>query len=384
MRKLIVLGATGSIGVNALEVAAHLGADAIDVVGLSGHRNVARLRDQAAACRPRFVAVTDPAAHATIADEWDPAHGELLLGADGVRRMLAEAAPDVVLQAMVGAAGLPASLQTVEAGAVLAVANKESIVVAGPLLVERARATGARILPVDSEHSAIFQALGDQPADAVRRILLTGSGGPFRTRPVDTMATITKAEALDHPVWSMGAKITIDSSTMMNKALEIVEARWLFDVPADRIEVVIHPQGVVHSMVEFVDGNVLAQLGPPDMKIPIQYALTHPARVPGPCVGFDFARYASLTFEPPSFERFPALRLGFDAAERGGTFGAALNAANEVAVAAFLDERIPYPAIHDAVARAVDAHAFLASPSLDDLMRVDRDVRDAVARHLDG
>ena len=251
MRKLIVLGATGSIGVNALEVAAHLGRSEIEVVGLSGHRNGGLLREQAARWRPRFVVVTDADAHAALVADWDPTCGALLAGVDGVRRMIDDAEPDVVLQAMVGAAGLPASLQTVEAGIDLAVANKESIVVAGPLLVGRARERGGRILPVDSEHSAIFQALAGQPADVVKRILLTGSGGPFRTRPVDTMHTITKAEALDHPVWSMGAKITIDSSTMMNKALEIVEARWLFDVPTDKIEVVIHPQGVVHSMVEF-------------------------------------------------------------------------------------------------------------------------------------
>lgn len=391
MRKVIVLGATGSIGMNALHVAEHLGAERMTVVGLSAHRRGDELRELAAAWRPAVVAVTDSATHDRLAADWDAAHGRLVRGQDGVLAMIRDTAPDVVLQAMVGADGLEATVETVDRGIDLALANKESIVIAGPLVMARAKASGSRILPVDSEHAAIFQALGDAPPASVKRILLTGSGGPFRTRPIDELATVTKAEALDHPVWSMGPKITIDSATMMNKALEIIEARWLFDVPADRIEVVIHPQGVVHSMVEFVDGNVLAQLGPPDMKIPIQHALTYPERLAGPVEGFSFERYASLTMERPSFERFPALRLGFEAARIGGTAGAVLNAANEVAVDAFLHERIGYVDIVDVVERVFRAHVadgddvgrFVESPTLDDVRAADRAAREAAARWVD-
>jgi len=383
LRNLIVLGSTGSIGVNTLEVAAHLGSEEIRIVGLSAHRRIEDLRRQAARWRPGFVVVTDPSAHAALARDWDEALGVLLSGVEGVATMMREADVDMVVQAMVGAAGLPASVQAVEAGLDLAIANKESLVIAGPLIMAAAGRTGAKILPVDSEHSAIFQALGTQPGTAVRRILLTGSGGPFRTTPLEDLKLKTPEEALDHPVWKMGPKITIDSATMMNKALEIVEARWLFGVEADRIQVLIHPEGVVHSMVEFRDGNVLAQLGPPDMKIPIQLALTHPRRLEGLCEGFSFERFRSLTFETPDFGRFPALSLGFEAARRGGTQGAALNAANEVAVEAFLAKRIGYPAIHETVTRAVEEHEFVERPALEDLMRVDQEVRFRVRKRME-
>jgi len=384
MRKLIVLGSTGSIGVNTLDVAEHLGAEEIRVVGLCARRRVKRLREQATRWRPRFVAVTDPEAHAELARDWNPDHGTLLAGPEGVSAMLRDAGANLVMQAMVGAAGLPASVQTVEQGLDLAIANKESLVIAGPLLMDLAARSGSRLLPVDSEHSAIFQALGVEPREHIRRILLTGTGGPFRTTPLEAFARITPAQALDHPVWKMGPKITIDSSTMMNKALEVVEARWLFGLETERIQVVIHPQGVVHSMVEFQDGNVLAQLGPPDMRIPIQYALTYPRRLAGRFAGFSFDRFKNLTFEPPDFERFPALELGYAAAREGGTWGAALNAANEIAVEAFLAERIAYPEIHEHARRAVEEHPFVASPTLDELMRVDASVRARVRDRIHG
>ncbi len=382
MRNLIVLGSTGSIGVNALAVAAHLGPDQMRIVGLSAHRRIEVLREQARQWQPRFVVVTDAAAHAELARDWEPAWGRLLGGIDGVDTMIKGAEADLVLQAMVGAAGLPASIQTVELGIDLAIANKESIVVAGPLIMAAARSSGARILPVDSEHAAIFQALAGQPSASVKRLLLTASGGPFRTTPVDQMADITRAEALSHPVWKMGAKITVDSSTMMNKALEVIEARWLFDVDVDRIEVVIHPQGVVHSLVEFVDGNVLAQLGPPDMKIPIQFALTYPHRLAGLTSGFSYEPFATLTFEPPCTERFPALDLGFEAARQGGTWGAAMNAANEVAVEAFLADRIGYTTIYDLVRWGIEDHTPLAAPDLEVLLRTDREVRARVQARI--
>ena len=382
MRKLIVLGSTGSIGVNTLEVAAHLGPTEIEVVGLSAHRRVDRLREQAARWRPRHVVVTDPAAHAALAREWSDRNGTLLRGPEGVAAMIRDSGADLVLQAMVGAAGLPASLLAVEQGIDLAIANKESLVIAGPLLLAAAQRSGARLIPVDSEHSAIYQAIGDEPREHVRRILLTASGGPFLTTPLDRLASLTPAEALRHPVWKMGPKVTVDSATMMNKALEIVEARWLFGIEAQAIEVVIHPQGVVHSMVEFRDGNVLAQLGPPDMKIPIQYALTRPHRLPGMSQGFSFERFGSLTFEPPDLTRFPALILGFEAARRGGTWGVALNAANEVAVTAFLAGRLSYPAIHDQVNRAVENHAFVPTPTLEQLMAIDQQIRAEVEAQI--
>lgn len=378
MRSIIVLGSTGSIGVNTLDVAEHLGPESVRIVGLSTHRRVDSVREQAARWRPAFVAVTDPEAHAALARDWDPALGRLVAGVEGVAAMVRDAGADLVLQAMVGAAGLPASVQTAELGIDLAIANKESLVIAGPLLMAAAARTGARLLPVDSEHSAIFQSLGAEPPSRIRRILLTGSGGPFRTWSAERLAAVTPEQALDHPVWKMGPKITIDSATMMNKALEVVEARWLFGLETERIEVVIHPQGVVHSMVEFRDGNVLAQLGPPDMRIPIQYALTYPERHDGVVPGFSFERFSDLSFEPPDLTRFPALELGFRAARRGGTEGAALNAANEIAVEAFLAGRIAYLEISERVAQAVDDHEFVAEPTLEDLVETDRVVRERV------
>ena len=331
MRKLIVLGSTGSIGVNTLEVAAHLGPTEIEVVGLSAHRRVDRLREQAARWRPRHVVVTDPAAHAALAREWSDRNGTLLRGPEGVAAMIRDSGADLVLQAMVGAAGLPASLLAVEQGIDLAIANKESLVIAGPLLLAAAQRSGARLIPVDSEHSAIYQAIGDEPREHVRRILLTASGGPFLTTPLDRLASLTPAEALRHPVWKMGPKVTVDSATMMNKALEIVEARWLFGIEAQAIEVVIHPQGVVHSMVEFRDGNVLAQLGPPDMKIPIQYALTRPPPVAGHEPGIQLRAFRVVDLRaagPDAFSRaHPGIRgrpsrwnlgCGAQCGQRGG------------------------------------------------------------------
>jgi 1-deoxy-D-xylulose-5-phosphate reductoisomerase len=267
----------------------------------------------------------------------------------------------------------------VEAGKAVALANKETLVMAGPLVMALAARCGATILPVDSEHSAVHQALcSGQHAD-VKRIVLTASGGPFRTKPREALATVTPAEALAHPTWSMGPKITIDSATMMNKALEIIEARWLFDMPAEKIAVLVHPQSIVHSMVEFVDGSVIAQLSPPDMRLPIQYALTYPERTEGPARKFDFTRPMTLEFEPPDVERFPAVRLGHEAAARGGTAGAVLNAANEAAVGRFLAGGLRFTDIAEACARVLDEHPFEAEPTLDEILRLDSWARQEVA-----
>jgi 1-deoxy-D-xylulose-5-phosphate reductoisomerase len=289
-------------------------------------------------------------------------------------------APEVdrVVSAIVGAAGLRSTVAALEAGKTVALANKETLVMAGPLVMRLAAERGAVLLPVDSEHSAIHQALRSGTADEVVRVILTASGGPFRTASRESLETVTPQEALRHPTWSMGPKITIDSATMMNKALELIEARWLFDLPADKLAVVVHPQSVVHSMVEFVDGSVIAQLSPPDMKLPIQYALSHPRRLDGPARRLDFRLGMRLDFEPPDPVRFPSLRLGHEAAARGGTAGAVLNAANEEAVGAFLAGRMRFTGIADVCARVLEGHAYQADPSLDDIRRLDAWARQEV------
>jgi 1-deoxy-D-xylulose-5-phosphate reductoisomerase len=287
---------------------------------------------------------------------------------------------DRVLTAIVGAAGLRGTWAAIEEGKTVALANKETLVVAGPLVTELARKTGSMLLPVDSEHSAIFQALKGGAAKEVRRVILTSSGGPFRGKTKRELAEVTPEQALNHPTWKMGPKITIDSATLMNKALEVIEARWLFDLKPEQIEVVIHPESVVHSMVEFVDGSVIAQLSPPDMRLPVQYALTYPDRVPGPCPLLDLTKAMSLHFEPPDRETFPGLDLGFEVMGRGGTAGAALNAANEVAVQRFLDGEIAFLDIPRACRSALDYHTFDTHPSLDDLWKVDAWARQEVSR----
>jgi 1-deoxy-D-xylulose-5-phosphate reductoisomerase len=268
----------------------------------------------------------------------------------------------------------------VAAGKTVALANKETLVMAGPLVMRLAADSGATILPVDSEHSAIHQALCSGRPTEVARILLTASGGPFRTRSRESLATVTPAEALRHPTWSMGPKITVDSATMMNKALELIEARWLFDVPAEKLGVVVHPQSIVHSLVEFVDGSVIAQMSPPDMRLPIQYALSYPDRLPGPARRMDFSQAARLDFEPPDPGRFPAVRLGHEAAARGGTAGAVLNAANEEAVRGFLDGAIAFTDITDICARLLDEHPYQAEPTLDEVLRLDAWARQEVVK----
>jgi 1-deoxy-D-xylulose-5-phosphate reductoisomerase len=280
----------------------------------------------------------------------------------------------------VGAAGLSGTWAAVEAGKIVALANKETLVVAGPLVMDLAKRRGATILPVDSEHSAIFQCLRAGSAREVRRVVLTSSGGPFRGKSRKELANVTPAEALRHPTWRMGPKITIDSATLMNKALEVIEARWLFGLEPEQIEVVVHPESVVHSMVEFVDGSTIAQLSPPDMRLPIQYALTYPDRVAGPCAPLDLSSALALTFEPPDRETFPCLDLGFEVMRRGGTAGAALNAANEAAVARFLDGEIGFLDIPRACRAVLDHHSFDPRPTLDALWRVDAWARQEVAR----
>ncbi|MCY2989075.1 MAG: 1-deoxy-D-xylulose-5-phosphate reductoisomerase [Planctomycetota bacterium] len=370
VRNIVILGSTGSIGCSTLEVAAAAG-KRLRVLGLTAHRSFERLLVQTQAVRPRWAVATDgPAARQF---DWSglPAETELLVGADGVERLASHPDVDVVVAAIVGSAGLRGAWAALEAGKTLALANKETLVMAGPLVMQRANACGATILPVDSEHSAVFQALQAGRREDLKRIILTASGGPFREHTREQLEHVTREEALAHPTWEMGPKITIDSATMMNKALEIIEARWLFGLQAEQIEVVVHPQSIVHSLVEFRDGSVLAQLSPPDMKLPIQYALTYPQRWECPAAKLDFTSRWSLEFQPPDLDRFPALGLGYEVARRGGTAGAVLNASNEAAVARFLEARMRFTEIVPACRAVLEHHNYDPSPSLEQLLELD-------------
>jgi 1-deoxy-D-xylulose-5-phosphate reductoisomerase len=306
------------------------------------------------------------------------------VGASGAVDVATHADAGMVVASAVGAVGLVPTYRALEAGKDVALANKETLVMAGELMVAAARRTGAQLLPIDSEHCALHQCLDGRRPEEVRRLLLTASGGPFRTRAGDTFGRITRTEALNHPTWSMGRKITIDSATLMNKALEVIEARWLFGIEAARVEVLIHPQSVVHSMVEFVDGTVMAQLGVTDMRLPIQYALSYPERWTAAIPGLDFARTLSLEFQPPDRERFPCLDLGYRALAAGGSMPAVLNAANEEAVGAFLEERIAFTAIADSVAAVMAAHRAAPLASLEDVLAADAWARESAQARLRG
>ena len=377
--RVAVLGSTGSIGRSTLEVIA-ASAGSLQAVALSAHNNTGLLKEQALAVRPRRIVVTDPQAAAR--EDWSalPGRIELLTGPEGVAQVVTDPEVDVVVSAIVGSAGLHGTWAALEAGKTVALANKESLVVGGPLVTRLAEQKGAQLLPVDSEHSAVFQALQAGRRDEVRRVVLTASGGPFRTYSPEQLRQVTVADALAHPTWDMGPKITVDSATLMNKALEIIEARWLFDLAPEQIGVVIHPQSVVHSMVEYRDGSVIAQLSPPDMKLPIQYALTYPTRREGIAAKLDWSRAMQLEFEPPDFERFGALELGLEVARAGGTAGAVLNGANEAAVAAFLDGRLGFHEIVPACRNVLQNHNFDSNPTLDQLLDLDRWARQEVLR----
>lgn len=378
MTGVVVLGATGSIGTQAADVLeAH--ADRFRVRGLASHRKGPEVLALARRLGAPVIALVDPAAAEALRAHLRPGDPEVRVGEAAVVSLVDGADVDVVVQGITGAAGLASSLRAAERGKRLALANKESMVVAGPLLTATAARHGAEIVPVDSEHCAIHQCLRAGRRAEVRRLILTASGGPFLGADAARLARVTPAEALKHPTWTMGPRITVDSATLVNKALEVVEARWLFDVPADRIEVVVHPQSIVHSMVEFVDGSVVAQMGPPDMRTPIRYALGFPDRLPAARPAFDVRDYRQLTFLAPDRALFPGLDLGFEAARRGGTAGAALNAADEVAVARFLTGALPFPRIASACADALRAHPFVADPTLADLVRTDAWAREEVA-----
>ena len=376
LRQVSVLGSTGSIGASALAVLENLRATHA-AHALAARSNWRKLLEQVRAVRPRYAVLTDPAAAEAFRAAGVPEGTTLLAGLDGLRTVVTAPEVEIVLSGIAGAEGLPASLWAAEAGKTLAVANKESFVIAGELITAIVRRTGAKVIPVDSEHSAVFQAMNGERREEVRRIFLTASGGALRDVPLDRLDGVTPEQALKHPTWSMGPKITIDSATLMNKALEIIEAHWLFDLPVDRIEVVIHPQSIVHAMVEYADGSVMAQMGPPDMKTPIQYALTHPARVDGLAARLDLTKAIALQFAPPDRARYPALELGYAAARAGGTAGAVLNAANEEAVALFLAGKIRFPEIVRRVAAVLAAHVPRERPALEELLAADRWARSA-------
>lgn len=369
--RVAILGSTGSIGTSALDVAARL-PERIEVVALSTHSRVNDLAAQVEQFRPRYAAITGPSPTAAQRSRIEDAGVRLFVGEAALCEIVRAAEVDTVLLAVVGAAGVRAAIETVSSGKTLALANKEALVVAGSIVVPLARKRGAAVLPVDSEHSALAQCLRAGKMSEVARVILTASGGPFRDASAEVMRNASVAEAMKHPTWSMGAKVTIDSATMFNKAMEIIEAAWLFDLPAEKIDVVIHPQSVVHSMVEFVDGSVIAQLSPPDMRTPIQHALTWPDRLASASSKQDFATRFSFDFSPPDPDRFPSLRMGYDVVRRGGTSGAALNAANEVAVQALQAGQLRLGQMFDVVERTIEAHHFEPRPSLDDLMETDR------------
>ncbi|MDP6721840.1 MAG: 1-deoxy-D-xylulose-5-phosphate reductoisomerase [Pirellulaceae bacterium] len=379
IRNIAILGSTGSIGRNTLEVV-FAATNRFRVVGLSANQNLKQLCDQANRFQVAYVVATDTDRASKF--DWSslPPEMTVLYGQEGIETLVVAPEIDLVVAAIVGAAGLVGTWAALDAGKDVALANKETLVMAGPLVMALAQQRNAKILPVDSEHSAVFQALRSGHPKEVKRIILTASGGPFLRKTPQEIAEVTINEALTHPTWEMGPKITVDSATMMNKALEVVEARWLFDMPPERIEVVVHPQSIVHSMVEFKDGSVIAQLSPPDMRLPIQYALTYPDRWEGPATKLDFTQAMDLQFEPVDFTRFPALALGYEVARAGGTSGAVLNAANEAAVDGFLAGQIGFNDIVPACRAVLDHHDFDDTPTLKRLVELDVWARREVTR----
>jgi 1-deoxy-D-xylulose-5-phosphate reductoisomerase len=372
MKNVVLLGSTGSIGTSTVKVAEDL-PDQIRLIGLAAGGNSELLLEQTRKHKPAVVSISDPAKakqlQATLG-----ASTQVFCGNEGLLKLATLPEADIVLIAIVGTAGLQPALAAIRAGKDIAVASKEILVMAGEIVMNEARKHGVRVLAVDSEHSAIFQCLDGKPTSSVRKLILTASGGPFRSKtdwPKEKFSEITVERALKHPSWVMGRKITIDSATLFNKGLEMIEARWLFDIEMARVGVVVHPQSIVHSMVEFVDGSLIAQLSTPDMCLPIQYALTYPERAASDRVQTNFPKLGTLTFEEPDVERFPALDLARRAGEVGGTLPAVLNAANEIAVEAFVNRKINFPQITETVRRTMAAHQTVSQPTLEQILESD-------------
>ena len=380
-RKIAILGSTGSIGTQALEVIEEH-PDMFEAYALTAHHQVDLLIRQARRFMPEVVVIANEQHYLELKEALADLPVKVWAGADAIAQIVRMKPIDMVLTALVGYAGLRPTIAALEAGKAIALANKETLVVAGELITTLAKEKNAPILPVDSEHSAIFQCLSGTWNNSVEKIWLTASGGPFRTKTPDELATVTKEQALRHPNWNMGAKVTIDSASMMNKGFEMIEARWLFDLPPEQIEIVVHPQSIVHSMVQFEDGAVLAQLGLPDMKLPIAYALSYPKRLKTVAPRLDFRQYASLTFEEPDMGRFRNLAYAFEAIRKGGNMPCILNAANEVAVAAFLEDRAGFLQMSDVIARTMEKATFVARPTYDDYVETDAEARRIAAEFL--
>ena len=375
MKNVVILGSTGSIGTSTCKVAEDLPED-IRLVGLAAGRNVKLLREQVNQFSPTAISINCPDAAKELAGEFCGAP-KVHCGEEGLIQLATLPEAEIVLIAIVGTAGLQPALAAIRAGKDIAVASKEILVMAGEIIMAEARKHGVKVLAVDSEHSAIFQCLDGKPPESIRQIWLTASGGPFREKPADEFADITVEQALKHPSWDMGPKITIDSATLFNKGLEMIEARWLFDIEMPRVRVVVHPQSVIHSMVEFVDGSIIAQLSAPDMCLPIQYALTYPKRAASNRVQTSLTEVGRLDFEEPDTDRFPALNLARRAGEVGGTMPAVLNASNEIAVQAFCDHQISFTDIWETVSRVMEAHEFIEQPTLEQILAADSWARES-------
>lgn len=378
-KRVVILGSTGSIGQNALKVVAEH-PNAFEIVGMTAHASVETLAQQALAVRPRRVALGDASQAAALSRRLAGQGITVEAGPDGVAAVAGMDDVDAVLVAITGAAALSPALAAIRRGRTIALANKETMVIAGRMMRAEAERHQAAIVPVDSEHCAIFQCLEGKPARHIKRLMLTGSGGPLKDIPAERFDSLSREQVLNHPRWRMGPKISVDSATMMNKGLEVIEARWLFDVPVRQIDVLIHPEAVIHSMVEFIDGSVLAQLGVTDMRIPIQHALTYPDRLPTGLPTLDLAAIGQLTFEPPNRSKFPCLSFGYNAADTGGTAPAVLNAANEACVQAFLDGQIPFTKIPKTIEAVLSHHQLVSDPTLTDVVAADQWARGEAAR----
>jgi 1-deoxy-D-xylulose-5-phosphate reductoisomerase len=375
MKSIVILGSTGSIGTNTLDIVAKF-PEQFRIVGLTAGSNDRKIEEQLRIFMPETVALTDPEAALRLQHRCKDLGVEILSGIEGQARVAALPGAELVISAIVGGAGLVPTLAAIRAGKHVALANKEPMVMAGKLMQEEARRHHVRILPVDSEHNAIFQSMVGHRREDVRRLILTASGGPLWDMPLDRMRYVKPEQALRHPNWKMGPKITIDSATLMNKGLEVVEARWLFDVPPEQIEVLVHRESIIHSLVEYADGSVIAQLGLPDMRTPISYAMNYPARMPLEPPPLDLARIGKLTFHRPDHDRFPCLGLGYESLRVGGTMPATLNAANEIAVAAYLSERIGFLDIANIIRTTMDAHQPVEVSSLETALEADRWARE--------
>lgn len=379
MKKIAILGSTGSIGTQTLEIVDHYGED-LDVCALAAGSNVEKLEEQIRKYRPRLAALWSEKACEELRVKVADLPVKVVCGMEGLLEIATMEESEVLVTAIVGMIGIRPTIAAIEAGKTIALANKETLVTAGHIIMPLAAKKGVPILPVDSEHSAIFQSMQGEKREQVEKILITASGGPFRGKTRAEMASMQVEDALKHPNWSMGKKITIDSSTLVNKGLEVIEAKWLFDVGLDQIQVVVHPQSIIHSMVQYVDGGIMAQLGTPDMKLPIQYALFYPDRRPMDGKRVDFYDLAQITFEAPDLENFPGLALAYKAAKIGGSMPTVLNAANEKAVELFLNRKLSYLGITDAIAQAMESHKVIMNPSVEEILQTQKESEEAVLR----